>query len=401
MITPIVVREHKSVTVPGLPADVARTFAATGAVAVSRDLEGAVCLAASSTVGVVRAGDFELVIRPKVGVGRLLWLVGHARDQKGWRDDDVDLAETDDLVTGLAVAFTRRAGRALAAGVLRGYQPVAETSPVLRGRLREADQLRARLGRAYPLEVAYDDYSADIPENRILLGATRRLLRLPGIPAATRAALHRLNVGLAEVAPLPAGLRAPATPETRLNRRYQSALRLARLVLDHRGLDIPAADSPAGPTLAATGFLFDMNRVYEDWLTAVLRTALEHHGGAVEGQKVIRLDEAGKLAPRPDITWWHGDQCAAVLDAKYKAPNKGFPSEDVYQLIAYCTALDLAEGHLIYAGGTPDVHVIRGQGPRIHVHVLDLARDPSDLLQQIDYLAGHVAACRTRTPAFS
>jgi 5-methylcytosine-specific restriction enzyme subunit McrC len=385
----IVLAEHESRAVPGLPADVARTFAAAGAVKVGRDLDGTVWLTTSSTVGLVRAGDFELVIRPKVGVGRLLWLVGHARDQKGWRNDDVELAQTDDLVAGVAVAFARRAGQALAAGVLRGYQLVEETSPTLRGRLREADQLRGRLGLTYPLEVGYDDYTADIPENRLLLTAARRLLRLPAVPPATRAELHRLNVGLADVTPLPAGARVPATPETRLNRRYQPALRLARLVLDHRGLDMPPAPhAPAGPTLAATGFLFDMNRVYEEWLTAVLRTALERHGGTVGGKKIIHLDEARRLAPLPDITWWQGNRCVAVLDAKYKAPEgQGFPAEDVYQLIAYCTALGLPEGHLIYAGGTATVYVINGRGPRIHVHVLDLGKDREALLTEVDRIA--------------
>jgi 5-methylcytosine-specific restriction enzyme subunit McrC len=380
----VVLAEYQSRAVEGLPAAVARAFADTGAVTAGRDVDGALRLTASSHVGLVRAGGFELVVRPKVGVGRLLWLLGHARDPAGWRNDDVSLDEHDDLVAAVAVALAQRAGRALAHGVLRGYQPVAEASPVLRGRLREADQMRARLGVAIPLEVGYDDYTADIPENRILAAAARRLLRLPGVPATARAVLHRVGAALADVTPLVPGAPVPPAVPTRLTRRYQPALRLARLVLAGRSVELPAGR--AGPAVAANGFLFDMNAVFEDWLTAALRRALEARGGAVDGQRVVALDEAGRLPARPDITWWDGVRCRAVVDAKYKAPAQA-PAADIYQVLAYCTALGLPDGHLVYAGGTLATHTVRRAGTRLHVHTVDLAVPPADLLTQVDVLA--------------
>ncbi|WP_018640714.1 McrC family protein [Parafrankia elaeagni] len=382
----IELQEYQSWVVPGLEGATARTLAATGAITATRDLDGGLRLTASSRVGVVRAGDVELVVRPKVGVGRLLWLLGYARDPAGWRDDDITLDPSTDLSAGLAVAFAHRTERALAAGVLRGYRTSDETSPVLRGRLREADQMRARLTVAIPLEIRYDDYTADITENRILTTATRRLLRLPGMPPPARAALHRIRARLADVTPLTAGLPPPATPVTRLTRRYQPALRLARLALVHRGIDMPAA-ARAG-TLAATGFLFDMNTVFETWLTTALRTALEHRGGAVDGQRGIHLDETGRLPAYPDITWWDGPRCLAVIDAKYKAPTGELPVQDLYQMVAYCTALGLPAGHLVHVGtAPPGIHVLRHSGLRLHTHALDLDQPPAGLLDQIGALA--------------
>ncbi|WP_322768591.1 McrC family protein [Frankia sp. Cr1] len=393
----IILAEYRSRTVEGMPAGVARALAATGAVTAGRDMDGRVRLTASSMVGLVRAGDVELVVQPKVGVGRLLWLLGHARNPSGWRDDDVTVGEEDDLVAGTAVAFAHRAGRALTGGILRGYRSVDEASPILRGRLREADQMRARLGVAMPLEVRYDDYTVDIPENRILATAARRLLRLPGVPVATRAALHRIHVALSDVTPLVPGGRLPSTVTTRLTRRYEPALRLARLVLASRGIEVSA--DPVVGRVAASGLLFDMNAVYEDWLTAAFRGALEGHGGAVDGQRVIRLDEAGKLATRPDITWWRGPRCLAVTDAKYKAPATT-PIGDIYQVIAYCTALGLSDGHLVYAGGASAMHTIRRAGIRVHVHVVDLAQTVPALVDQIDTLAAAIAT-QTREAVFA
>jgi 5-methylcytosine-specific restriction enzyme subunit McrC len=63
------------------------------------------------------------------------------------------------------------------------------------------------------------------------------------------------------------------------------------------------------------------------------------------------------------------------LDAKYKAEKpSGFPDADLYQMLAYCPALRLRRGHLVYAKGNEaaDHHVVRNSGVEIVQHVLDL-----------------------------
>ena len=84
-----------------------------------------------------------------------------------------------------------------------------------------------------------------------------------------------------------------------------------------------------------------------------------------------------------------------VVDAKYKAEKPaGFPQADLYQLLAYCTALDLPVGHLVYAKGSGETerrHVIRGTGVEIVQHVLDLAQAPDSLLRQTKQIAAAVA----------
>jgi 5-methylcytosine-specific restriction enzyme subunit McrC len=68
--------------------------------------------------------------------------------------------------------------------------------------------------------------------------------------------------------------------------------------------------------------------------------------------------------------WLGTDSTAwAVVDAKYKAERpEGFPDADLYQMLAYCTVLGLAEGHLVYAKGNEPVmsHQIRRAGVTIH-----------------------------------
>ncbi len=54
----------------------------------------------------------------------------------------------------------------------------------------------------------------------------------------------------------------------------------------------------------------------------------------------------------------------------------GYPDADLYQMLAYCTALHLPRGHLVYARGNADAarHVVRHSGVQIVCHALDLAR---------------------------
>nr|WP_263643354.1 McrC family protein [Micromonospora aurantiaca] len=145
-----------------------------------------------------------------------------------------------------------------------------------------------------------------------------------------------------------------------------------------------------GSTLAA-GFVFDLNTVFEDWLTTALRHAVEtRYGGTVTGQHQMHLDRDRRLPlVRPDITWWHGRQCLAVIDAKYKAPGNTPPRDDIYQLLAYCTTLNLPRGHLVYAsaGAESVTYQLMGSGVHIVVHRVDLAAPVTHLHEQIEKVA--------------
>ena len=97
---------------------------------------------------------------------------------------------------------------------------------------------------------------------------------------------------------------------------------------------------------------------------------------------------------RPDLVWYEGRSPVAVLDAKYKAERpSGFLDADLYQMLAYCTVLDLSCGHLIYARGNeePGRYVVRNAGVEIVCHALDLGQEPAALLAQVGRVAATVA----------
>ena len=342
-------------------------------------------------VGILQLGELELRIHPKVSVDRLFFLLAYATDADGWLDSPTEVGEASDLVEAIARAFVLHSEHALTPGILQGYVTTEDSLLTLRGRLREGDQVRARLGMPIPLEVTYDDFSSDIAENQLLRSAAEILLRFP-LDAPVRHRITRLRRSLGDVTVLNVGAALPTVAFTRLNHRYRPATTLATLILRARSIEFDDPDVPG------TAFLFDMNQVYEDFLTVALRRALEARGGRVAGQYRTYLDEASRIVIKPDVTWWLRSRCHAVVDAKYKAVSGGpIPSSDVYQVFAYCTAMNLPVGHLVYPTGEaePTVHVIRHAGIQIQVHTLSLAEPPSQLLAAVEVIAARIAEAST------
>lgn len=351
-------------------------------------------LRAGSKVGAVSlavpAGDPVTVrITPKVPIARLFFLIGYSLDPRGWRDGDVEVGDHDELLPALAHAVERQVDRALRQGLLQGYRTVEDSALVVRGRIREAEQIRRRFGAALPVEIAYDEFTTDIAENRILRAAVERLLRLPGVPQDVRRRLQHQRVRLADVSPLVRGQALPPWYATRLNSRYQHALHLARVVLD--------GSSPEHTTgeLRIDGFLFNMNKLFEDFVTVALREAFRGTDRTCRLQDPHHLDEAGEIRMKPDFVLYGPEGTPkAVADAKYKAEKSGgYPDGDLYQMLAYCTALGLPEGHLVYAKGNAPhtAHQVRHAGIVIHQHALDLDQGPADLLGEIRSLAWQMA----------
>ena len=378
--------------VGGLSVEQARALSATRAVTVAPSLAGGTwSVTAGPWVGVLRAADVELRIRPRITIARLMYLLGYAQDPSAWRDDPVALDDQPDLWPAMAEVFLRRAERALERGLLQGYRTEESSQMVMRGRLRESEQLRSRAGLAVPLEVRFDEYDVDIAENQLLRAATVRLLRVPGVGRAPVRRLRHLLGRLADVRALVPGQALPITPPTRLNAHYQPSLTLARMILRSRSVDVLDAG------VRASGFLVNMNTVFEEFVTTALTAALAPWGGRCVTQDTrYRLDRAGLIPLRPDLVRYgaHGKP-QAVIDAKYKAEKPtGYPNADVYQLLAYCTATRLGVGHLVYAEGgaeTSDVFIPHA-GVLVRRHALDLGLSVSSLQAQLAELAIAVAA---------
>ncbi len=221
-----------------------------------------------------------------------------------------------------------------------------------------------------------------------------------------RRRLAHQRVRLADALPLVRGQELPRWQPSRLNSRYQPALRLCEAVL--RGSS-PEHTPPGADPLAVDGFLIDMNQLFEDFVTVALSEALKDHGLTARLQDTHHLDTAGLVRIRPDLVvrTRDGRMPVAVVDAKYKVEKgDGRLNADLYQALAYATVLGLREAHLVYAAGRLPTrfHEVRGtaagadgRGVLLHQHSVDLSREPGQLMSALRDIAVRLA--RARTPA--
>ena len=86
-----------------------------------------------------------------------------------------------------------------------------------------------------------------------------------------------------------------------------------------------------------------------------------------------------------------------VGDAKYKnLTGERVPNADLYQLLAYATALGLPGGLLIYAKGEADTatYQVRQSGKRLHIAAVDLSGTLDEIFERVVALADRVKALR-------
>ena len=362
------------------------------------DSENTYVLTPGETIGALEIGDLSVSIRPKLGIERVLFLASYAMGAFKLRDKErFDFRDEDTLVETLVPAFASAARRAFARGLLHGYRTEDEALHIVRGRIRIDEQIRRRFGIPVPLEVRYDEFTDDVLMNRLVKAAAARLSWMHIRSPRSRADLGWINARLDNVALvefLPNAV--PHVSFDRLTEHYRDVVALARLILRHSTIE-----TERGATRAA-GFLMDMNRVFQDFVTLALREALGLSDRTFRSDSSIRgvtLDEGGSVKLKPDISWWDGRRCTFVGDAKYKrVQDERVPNADLYQLLAYATALDLPGGLLVYAQGEADdvVHRVRHAGQQLEVAVLDLSGTIDHLRDRVDTLARRVRALRDR-----
>src|SRR5690606_15623899 len=122
-------------------------------------------------VGVVAVDDVQLMVRPKTHLRSLIFMASYAGVQAAVHDASVSFDADIDLPTALAWALVQSIGVATNRGLIKGYVRVDETNTVIRGRWDIARQIKARPGIPSPVELTFDDYTEDVPENRILKAA--------------------------------------------------------------------------------------------------------------------------------------------------------------------------------------------------------------------------------------
>ena len=239
------------------------------AISVSPEGNGNYELTPSSYIGALKVGELAVVVRPKIPIARVMFMVAYAMDPRNWRRNSVELEPDIDVLDAIALAFAHHTRQAIRRGLLQGYRSEEAALNTVRGRVRFADQISRRFGVPLPIEVAYEEFTEDIEKNRLLKTAIH-LLRHSSMrslvvrqevshlwPAfeAVRLTTHRRDA-------------LPEMPYTRLDEHYRPAVELARLIINNSSLELHHGK------ISGTAFFIDMNKLFERFLYVALRESL-------------------------------------------------------------------------------------------------------------------------------
>lgn len=361
---------------------------------VQRDWEaGGFLLTAKQTIGIIAMPGVRVHIEPKVPLTNLFYMLTYAYDLPLFRDEEAPLAVGEELFPFLVEIFVKQVNGLVRQGIYRGYVDRQENAARLRGRLLLGEHLRRNAIQPVRFVQRFNEFTADVPENRILKATLQQLAGAPleDTPLAgndlrrrVRRALSALDeVSLVAVRPE----ECQQIVYNRLNARYRLPIHLAHLFLRHLSLEGHEGQSPF------LAYLLPMAEVFERFVARFLAEYFAAHPLiSVHAQESIGLDDAGRETGRLDILLRRAGQPRVILDTKYKTFD-GAPTEaDRNQVFMYCHALGVSRAMLIYADARPIDYEARFPGVRLGARSLALDGPLGDLRQRGRDFAAQLAA---------
>ena len=306
-------------------------------------------LTALGCVGVLVTPMCRLLIRPKIPWVNVFAMLDPLAIVPTAADAITATTGTEALEF-LAGLPAQRMTERVAAGLHRAYREQKEQGPTLHGRINLTSQLRESPGRKEQLHSQYEDWSVDGPGNRVVKAMAEADLSSPHPGSGVRVALRHALDGFAEVASVPLSPRLWQESEAQqLPADYRQLLDLCRLLADSL---IPG--DTAGP-LAAPSFLLDMERLFERYVTrGIVEAFAQSRNHTVAGQMAHVVNrvvaDQPELTMRPDVTIDRDGRTLLVVDAKWKHWTGAAETADLYQVLAYGTALGAEGVVLVYPG---------------------------------------------------
>ena len=336
-----------------------------------------------SRVGLIKVGNTTVEIRPKISVAQVLQLL--IGDLSGFKslDQRAEIETDQSWTVALVEFFLKKTEEALSRGPHHGYVSVSESSRVIRGRIDFSRQAKKSPGILIPIEVDYDEYTPDIPENRILKTAIQIAKSRLTLFSPLRTRILRLDSILKDVSILNSWGNSPHIEFNRLTEHYKPAISLAELIIRFSGIDSRRGDT------SATSFLLHMEKIFEKFIGEQFHKLSSQRSFSFSPQgDNMSLDSDGYVRIRPDYLWSNGLETIGLADAKYKHfdNRRQVPNQDVYQMITYCTRYGISDGYLLYAS-SPDFTIdIEGSPIKVHVRKIDLGANIDTLEHQIRLL---------------
>lgn len=324
-------------------------------------------LTAQGWVGMVPvARDLTLVLQPKVALSNLLGMIEIAYGLEGFQPMRglVAAATVPELYERLALLLAEQTLIRCRRGLHRPYQSREAAIPFVRGRLRVAELVRHPTALAVPC--TFQEQAVDVLDNAILHWTLHRILQSDLCGTQSRAVVRqavRVLQPLVVLRPVSAA-DCRNRVYTRLNADYAPLHALSAFFLDANGPSHQPGEAASIP------FVVNMAQLYEQFVASWLQC---HLSTAWQLQRQERHPLSGELHFAIDLVLYDRQTAhpVAVLDTKYKTPDRGPDTADVAQIVAYAAAKGVDEAILIYPQPLREPLDTRVGG--VHVRTLSFA----------------------------
>ena len=363
---------------------------------------------AQQWVGVIQVPGLQVEILPKVDTTEskehgqredearhnLLYMLAIAGDIPVRDRDVAHLANRKAPLSELLIAiFAYRLRQELLLGAEYAYLQREENLRRFKGKLIISSQILHNSARRERFFCRFDEFSKDTAMNRIFRFACITLLDWTHTPSTQDKLRHCLLLldGVEHVSIHDEMFEQ--IPITRQNERFADVLHFCRLILQARSPTTNAGKQ------RSFSLLFDMNRVFETFVTAFMRKwvmplpSFPKHRLFPQAKwrrrHLITHDGNGVLSLRPDLLIEAPeDDSRLVLDTKWKrlsgsGARGGIGAGDLYQLYAYTQRYGCKRSILLYphvSGAKPRAYDIAGcsnkpTGQQVLVRYVNLHRN--------------------------
>lgn len=309
-------------------------------------------LEATSWVGAVKIpNSYSIMIRPKVGNLNFIKMLVYSENLEGIELFDlVGASEGEDLVDFMAKLFLEVTNPIIQEGIYKSYVSITEEIPSVRGRLLITQNIRHPRLTHEKFWCEHDELSTDVLENQILLYCTKLLsLLVTGYDLKRKLReFQRIleSQGISDMFLEPYHLDLISLQK--LNEHYEEALRLCEFILKI----IWYHDFAKEENLPIYGFLYDMNRLFQNFVTKIIKETFGQYNVYREPpnfdllERIENLSSDDEKAERiseitllPDIVIEDKKlrKPVLVVDTKYKAKTS---TGDIYQSTAYSLTLE-------------------------------------------------------------
>jgi 5-methylcytosine-specific restriction enzyme subunit McrC len=355
------------------------------------DNEGEYILRATSYVGTIKIPSHIITIKPKIGhlnFFKMLLYSEKISDLPSF-ENKVKIEEGEDLVDFMAKLFCESMTPIIQEGIYRNYTSVVEEISTIRGKLLVVQNIRSPRISQEKFFCEYDEFSADILENQILLYCSQLLSELVA-SEKIKEKLVRIQQQLQKEGVSEKILdiyHLDQITYQKFNEQYEEILKLCEFILRITWY----GDFSNKEEIPINGFLYNMNTLFQNFVTkAVEKIFVDFNVDWKAREQILenipiipdgiptKIIDPGIL--KPDIVIRTKKNVAKlIIDTKYKDHDP--PAADYYQSLAYALTMDCPVLLLLPKFGDrrkEDFKLIPefDKDVKISVRSIDLSEDP-------------------------